>query len=220
MTATKKRSQMLRNLLFTLLIFFTTSISYADEAADKLTQLLKNMHSMQADFTQTILDKNGQAVQKSTGEMSLQRPSQFRWDVKKPTKQLVVTNGKKLWIYDPDLEQVTIRSLVKTAGETPAMLLSDEDLAVGDEFSVRETNHSTELKWFVLIPKDKSTAISALKLGFANQEIRQMKLEDHLGHTTLIEFNHVRTNIPLTASTFSFTPPGHIDVIDETKSKR
>lgn len=200
------------------LVFMPTV--FAESANDTLSQLLKNMHSMQADFTQTIVDKKGKAIQSSSGHMSLQRPSQFRWDVTHPIRQLIVTNGKRLWIYDPDLEQVTIRSLARAAGETPAMLLSDENLSLGKEFTVRPiAGEGSAMQWFMLIPRDKSTVISALKLGFANQVIHEMQLQDHLGHTTKIEFNHVKLNSPLSSSTFSFKPPSQVDIIDETKAK-
>lgn len=188
------------------------SIAHAD-AAGTLSQLLKNMHSMQADFTQSIVDKRGKVVQKSVGRMDLQRPNHFRWDVRSPIKQLIITNGKKIWIYDPDLEQVTIRKLVKAAGETPAMLLSDENLTLTNDFSVQQLNDSS----FLLIPKDQGSIISSLKLGFSNQQIREMQMQDHLGHTTKIEFSHVVLNKPESASLFNFKPPANIDIIDETK---
>lgn len=204
-------------LLPALFLIFASQV-YADSATETLSQLLKNMHSMQADFSQTVVDKRGKALQKATGHMSLQRPSQFRWEVMQPNHQLIVTNGKRLWIYDPDLEQVTIRTLVKAAGETPAMLLSDKDLSLTKEFAVQPMDKpSSSLKWFVLTPKDKGSMISSLQLAFENQEIRQMQLQDHLGHSTLIEFSNIKFNSPLAASLFNFKPPANIDVIDETK---
>jgi outer membrane lipoprotein carrier protein len=195
------------------LLLGSISIAHADSASDSLTALLKNMHSMQADFTQNIVDKRGKIIQKSTGHMDLQRPNQFRWDVQSPMKQLIITNGKRIWIYDPDLEQVTIRKLVKAAGETPAMLLSDENITLTNDFTVKQLTNSS----FLLIPKDQGSIISSLKLGFNNQQIHEMQLEDHLGHLTKIEFGHVVLNKPESTSLFNFKPPAHIDIIDETK---
>lgn len=211
--------RILKKARFVILLAIISAIAYADDAVNtNLTQMLKNMHSMQADFAQTIVDKKGRVLQKSYGHMDLQRPSQFRWDTQQPTKQLIVTDGKRLWIYDPDLEQVIIRKLVKAAGETPAMLLSDQDLALGNEFSIRQINNpSSALQWYLLTPKDKSSIISMLKLGFQNQQIQQMQLQDNLGHSTNIVFSHIKINSPISASLFSFKPPAHIDVIDETK---
>ena len=200
------------------LLLCITSFAYAQTPSDALSELLKNMRSMQATFTQTILNNKGKAIQKSSGRMYLQRPSQFRWDVLHPMRQLIVTNGKRLWIYDPDLEQVTIRNLVKAAGETPAMLLSDESLSLGKEFTVTTRAYAeSSWEWFILIPKDKSSVIAALKLAFDHQIIRQMQLQDHLGHTTVIDFDAVKVNNTLSASLFNFKPPAGVDVIDETK---
>ena len=203
-------------LFFTFLLCSTPLLAAASDS-ETLSTLLKNMHTMQADFTQVIINKNGKALQTSTGRMYLQRPSQFRWDVASPNKQLIITNGKRLWIYDPDLEQVTIRSLVKAAGETPALLLSDESLSIGKEFTVSTINNSSSLQWFMLIPKDESSMISRLKLGFANNQIQEMQLQDHIGHTTHIYFTRVKFNTPLASSLFTFKPPANVDIIDETK---
>lgn len=206
------------SVILSLFFILFASIAYADSGANaELTQLLKNMRSMQADFIQTIQDKKGKAVQQNTGRMLLQRPSQFRWEIKTPNKQLIVTNGKRLWIYDPDLEQVTIRSLVKAAGETPAMLLTDENLSLGKEFEVRPIKSSSTLRWFLLIPKDKGAVLSSLRLGFTNQQVHQMLLHDHLGHTTKIEFKNIVLNTSIPSSKFNFKPPANVDVINETK---
>jgi outer membrane lipoprotein carrier protein len=212
------KKNFLRSICLFLFLNSLMSFVFAETPSDTLTQLLRNMHSMQANFLQTVVDKNGKALQKSTGVMSLQRPSQFRWDVKKPTPQLIVTNGVRLWIYDPDLEQVTIRRLASAAGETPALLLSDEKLSLAKEFNVKAMSNSTpEMQWFLLNPKDDGNMISVIKLAFANNQVREMQIQDHLGHTTLIQFSNVKMNIPLSSSLFLFKAPANIDVIDETK---
>lgn len=209
---------MLKKLLMSgFLISGLFSIAYADPASS-LTQLLTGMRSMQASFSQSIVDKKGKVVQQSTGRMALQRPGQFRWDTQRPVKQLIVTNGKRLWIYDPDLDQVTIRNLSKAAGATPAMLLSSENIALDKEFVVQAMNNgSSILQWYVLTPRNKNSSVAVLKLGFANQTIREMKLQDHLGHATAIQFSNAKLNAPLSASLFTFKPPARVDVIDETK---
>lgn len=203
----------------TLAVLAYGSIAHAtDSASDTLSGYLKNMRTMKADFVQNIVDKKGKSMQKSTGHMSLLRPNHFRWDVVQPNKQLIVTNGKRLWIYDPDLDQVTIRALAKAAGETPAMLLSSDNVSLTKEFKVSSVQGSpSSLQWFMLIPTDQGTMIASLKLGFANQQIRRMQLQDHLGHTTSIEFNSVAINKNVSSSLFNFKPPAKVDVIDETK---
>jgi len=171
---------------------------------------------MQADFSQVVTDTKGKTLNRAQGRMSLERPGKFRWDVMRPNPQLIVTNGKKIWIYDADLEQVTIRYLSKEGGEAPALLLSNTNETLARDFRVQTANHSS-MQWFVLTPKDKSSMFETIQLGFINQQIRQMRLQDHLGHVTTIQFNRVVTNSHLSSSLFNFRAPTHVDVIDETR---
>jgi outer membrane lipoprotein carrier protein len=200
-------------------IFFQTN-SYADNSAlMELNRLLANTQTMRADFTQTIMDKDAKPLQKAVGKMALERPGKFRWEVLKPTAQIVVANGQRLWIYDPDLEQVTIRLISKEMGETPALLLSNTESTLAKNFSVREGEDSlTKMQWFVLTPKNQNSMLAIIKLGFVNHRIMAMFLEDHLGHTTVIEFKNVSLNLALSSSLFQFKVPANVDVIDETQS--
>lgn len=201
-----------------LIIFFFHVSAHADTAATTLSQLLKNIQTMRADFTQTITDKNAKQVQHSTGQMALQRPGKFRWEVKKPVAQVVVTNGSRLWIYDPDLEQVTIRLLTKEVGQSPAMLLSNTNIVLEKDYMVATTNeNNSSLNWFLLKPKNKNSIFAVIKLGFSSSQIREMVLQDQLGHTTSIEFYNIKLNPGLSSSLFAFRVPPHVDVIDETK---
>lgn len=210
----------MRLIIVMLVVFFLQSNSYADNMAlTALNQLLANTQTMRADFTQAILDKNAKPLQKAVGKMALERPGKFRWEVLSPTAQLVVANGQRLWIYDPDLEQVTIRLISKEMGETPALLLSNTEATLAKNFSVREGNDSlTGMQWFVLTPKNQNSMLAAIKLGFVNHRIMAMFLEDHLGHTTVIEFKNVKVNAMLSESLFKFNVPANVDVIDETTS--
>lgn len=201
------------NMLKKLLcLFWLVSCAYAEPASDSLNSLLQNMQSFSAHFLQIISD-HGKILQKSSGEMWLKRPGQFRWQVNTPIKQIIITSGKRLWIYDPDLDQVTIRSFTKTAGQTPAMLLSDPTLSLSKDFIVK----SNSAESFILTPKNKNDMLTHLKLTFSNKIIHKMELEDHLGHTTVIQFNQTKINPSVSASLFNFVPPKGIDIIDETK---
>lgn len=191
------------------------SAAYADSASDSLTQLLNNIRTMQADFTEVVKDTKGKTLNQSQGKMSLERPGKFRWDVTKPNPQLIVTNGKKIWIYDADLEQLTIRYFGKEAGEAPALLLSNTNETLARDFRV-DTKDSADMQWFSLKPKDKSSMFELVKLGFQHQQIKQMQMEDHLGHVTVIQFNRVVLNHPLSSALFHFKTPPKVDVIDET----
>jgi outer membrane lipoprotein carrier protein len=128
-----------------------------------------------------------------------------------------------LWIYDPDLEQVTIRNFSKTAGQTPAFLLSDQNLMIGKDFNVEMVPAVSQVagtQMFQLTPKDKDDSFEKITLTFVGKQIRQMQLEDRLGHLTTIGFQNVTMDIPLSDSLFRFTPPAKVDVIDETKNQK
>jgi outer membrane lipoprotein carrier protein len=205
---------------FFILFFQFTSYAASTPVAD-LSQLLQNIQTMRADFTQIITDKKAKELQRSSGHMALLRPGKFRWEVLKPTKQILVTNGSRLWIYDPDLEQVTIKLLTKEIGDSPAMLLSNTSEGLEKAYNVslsKELNH--QLQWYLLVPKNKNNSFAAIKLGFDKNEIREMMLEDQLGQNTHIEFYNIKVNPTLASSLFVFKLPPNIDVIDETQKKR
>lgn len=201
--------------------FTLHSSAFADSASDNLTNLLLSMNTMKANFVQTIKDKS-KTLQKTQGIVALQRPGKFRWEVQSPVAQIIIANNSRLWIYDPDLEQVTVRKFSKAAGQTPALLLSDKNLTLGNDFNVTvlpATSQIANQQIFELTPKNKNDAFERIKLTFISKQIRQMQLEDRLGHQTVISFQNVKTGIALPASLFNFTPPPRVDVIDETKNK-
>ncbi len=205
--------------IFIFTLFFSTLI-HAESAADTLTTLLLNTQTMQANFTQTVKDKSAKSLLQSTGIVSLQRPGKFRWEVKQPNPQLIVANGARIWIYDPDLQQVTIRAFSKEAGQTPAFLLSEKDLTLGKDFVVELAKNTSQIanqQVYLLTPKKKDNMFALIKLTFLNKQIKQMQLEDHLGHITTIAFQNVKTGMKIPESVFTFTASAKDDVIDETK---
>lgn len=199
-----------------LLICFMGFTQFA--LAAELASWLNTVTSMQANFSQTVYDNRGNAIQQSYGRMAFQRPGKFRWEVIKPIPQLIIANQARLWIYDPDLDQVTIRSLQRAAGEAPALLLSHAD-SLHKGFTVKALQSSPSgMQWFTLIPK-QSDSFSSIQLGFLNNRINEMRLKDNLGHATRIRFNHIRSNIALASTLFTFRPPSKVDVIDETRQR-
>jgi outer membrane lipoprotein carrier protein len=209
---------MFRFIIFIVLFIIHTSVNARTPAAD-LTQLLSSIQTLQANFTQTINDNKGKQSEQSIGHMALERPGKFRWSVTKPVAQLVVANGTRLWIYDPQLEQVTIRLLNKEVDNTPVLLLSNPAVAIEKNYTVQSLKNAAFMQWFVLLPKNRDSMLAFIKMGFANGQIREMELRDHLGHNTVIEFYNVSMNCPVSASLFSFKPPAHTDVIDETQNR-
>ena len=203
--------------LFLLLIFFSP-LCLAQQEAQDLAQLLQPMRSMQADFKQTILDNRGNAIQKSEGRMALQRPGNFRWEVFRPVPQIIIANTSKLWIYDPDLEQVVIKSVKQSAPDTPVFLLGDIAGNIDKNFSVRYMQAPANWRWFSISPKMKERSFETIQLGFYQRQIKEMRLKDSIGHSTVIQFANVKMNPTLPASLFNFRAPAKVDVIDETKN--
>lgn len=209
--------RILIKLAFVLTMLLCSFASSAqDSQAQDLLQVLSPIRSLQADFVQTILDNHGKAVQKSEGKLALLRPGQFRWKVERPIPQLIIANNSRLWIYDPDLEQVVIRPVAKEVGRTPAFLLSNVNTAIARDFVVRRMQAPQHWQWFSLTPKVKDGMFRVIELGFLNNQIKEMRMQDNLGHNTIIQFHHVRENENLSASLFQFHAPAKVDVIDET----
>lgn len=203
-----------------LLALYLVTVSVHAAAAQDLSTLLDGIHSMRAGFTQTVYDNHGKAIQHSYGKMAMQRPGKFRWDVTRPIPQLVVANGSRLWIYDPDLQQVTIRTLKMAAGETPALLLSNVNTTVNQDFTVTESDLKMPgWDWFKLVPKKADNMFEAVEMGFQNKHFLEMRLKDNLGHTTRIQYQNAEFNVNLSSSLFSFNPPKGVDVINETRQK-
>lgn len=205
---------------FSLLMLITLTSVHA--SSGDLSILLNSVKSMRADFTQTIYDNHGKAIQKTYGHMALQRPGKFRWEVTKPIPQLIIANNNRLWIYDRDLQQVTIRSLQKAAGEAPALLLSQVNAELENNYNIEtQQKNKSGMQWFALTPKKANRGmLSSTEIGFMNNQIREMRLKDNLDHTTSIQFQHIQSNANLPSSVFVFKAPKGVDVIDETRHKK
>jgi len=186
--------------------------------ATELADLLNQMKTMRASFTQTIFDNQGKMGPKSSGRMALDRPGKFRWEVTQPMPQIIIANGSRLWIYDPDLQQVTIRSLKTEAGEAPALLLSHQNTRLEDDYTITEQTNQKLLRWFVLQPKKKDNMFASVKMGFDDKrQLKEMVLEDQIGHATRVQFAKIEMNVSLPTSLFTFKAPSGTDIIDETK---
>lgn len=207
--------------LFTIWMIVMTQSIYAADPSDELSALLSPVRTMEANFAQTVNDNRGKVLQRTSGKMAVARPGKFRWEVKKPSPQLIIANGSKLWIYDPDLQQVTVRALDKATGDTPALLLTQVDVVLQKNYRVTKLpQNNSAWQWFSLKPKGSDNMFASVQMGFLNGQIRQMRLQDHLDHNTNIQFINPRLNGPLSSSTFAFKAPRNVDVIDETRKKR
>lgn len=208
----------MRQLLIFLLFLMTNTLFAAETAAEKLNTLLGDVKSMRADFEQTVHDGDGRQVQVAKGSMALKRPGYFRWQTDKPIPQTIIANNNKLWVYDPDLEQVTIRQLKAAAGSTPALFLSHTSDDVTKSYKVTNKKiDDSDIQWFGLIPTSADNMFEEIDFGFKGKVLEGMHLKDHLGHTTSISFKKISTNKPIPERLFVFKPTDEVDVIDETK---
>ena len=203
-------------LLFASALMFTLVPAQADQLASvqRLTGLLQQAETLTGRFSQLSLDGSGTQLQETSGELALQRPGQFRWHTDEPMEQLLVSDGKTVWLYDPDLEQVTIQTLDQRLTHTPALLLSGDVSSISENFEVSH-KEAGEVVDFTLRPKAKDTLFDNLRLSFRGGVINDMQMIDGVGQRTNSLFNGVRVNEPLAAGLFTFEIPEGTDVISE-----
>lgn len=183
-------------------------------AVAKLTALLADAHTIDADFTQLTLDSSGVRIQESRGHMSLKRPGKFTWHTQEPMQQELVSDGKTVWLYDPDLMQVTIQKLDERMTHTPALLLSGDMAQIEESFFV-EYQQNRSIVDFVLTPKAKDTLFDRLRLSFRDGLINDMQLEDAVGQKTNLYFFDLKMNTAMDDALFRFNVPKGVDVIEE-----
>lgn len=189
--------------------------AFADEkGVERVEGYLQNVQSLEGEFQETVLDESLKLVDEAKGKLYLQRPGQFRWDYSEPYFQSVVSNGKKVWVYDSELEQVTVKTLDASLDETPAMLLSS-DQPVEDTFLVGDLVKNDGKDWVELRPKATEAVFASVRLGFAGDELDVMELVDNFGQTTRLTFSGVVKNPKLDGELFEFIPPPGVDVIGE-----
>ena len=202
-----------------LALLLVPIVSFAADSIARIDAYLETLSTLTADFVQVVQDKQGQVTERASGTLSISRPNRFRWDYQQPYAQTIVADGRKLWLYDPDLEQVTVRSLEQGLGATPAMLLSGSG-KVGDAFSAGPIDQQQGLTWYRLSPKQKGSDFERVSLGFdSRNELAAMELVDKLRQTTTIEFSRVKRGAALGDSLFRFVPPPGADVIGEAAAR-
>ena len=202
----------MNKLLFGFMLLVSEQ-AFAD-GVSSLRDFFNNTTTMRAQFSQVVNDKQGRKIQEVEGTMQLQRPNKFRWDYKKPYEQQIVSDGKQVFLYDTELQQVTIRELSKTLGSSPAALLAGGE-AVEKSFTLKNATRKDGLTWVLALPKDKESGFDRVLLGFKADKLRKMELYDSFNHITHITFNDVERNPMLQDATFLFTPPKDVDVVGE-----
>lgn len=204
-----------------LLAFSLCLLMLPVHAADERTPLdryLAGLKSLRIDFTQRLTDSRGRELQASSGRMVILRPGRFRWEIhpegtgEEEASQLLVADGRNLWFYDRDLEQVTVKPAESALSATPAMLLSGTR-PLRESFDIARGGRQGGLEWVVVRPKRTDAEFREARLGFAAGELESMVLVDKLGQTAVLAFERGVRNPPVDPSEVSFTPPPGVDVI-------
>ena len=181
---------------------------------ERVETFLGGLQGLQAQFRQVLTDRSGRTIEEASGVLAIRRPNRFRWDYQDPYEQVIVADGSRVWLYDPDLEQVTVRKLDDTLSATPAMLLSGES-NLEDNFTVTDVLKEQSVQWVKMTPKRADTDFKSVRLGFEGETLRFMELADKLGQTTQLEFTKVERNPVLDPSRFTFSVPPGADVIGD-----
>ncbi len=181
---------------------------------DALKSFINDTRTAKSAFSQTVADQNGKLRQKSEGTLAFSRPGKFRWVYQKPYEQLIVGDGVKLWIYDADLEQVTVKKLGDALGSSPAALLAGSN-EIEKYFVLKDAGTQDGMEFLEARPRDKESTFEVVHMGFAGGTLKTMVLKDSFGQTTVLKFAKLEKNPQLSSSDFKFTPPKGADVISE-----
>jgi len=200
-------------LILTAWLFFYSALAGA-AGLDMLRIFLQQTTTGKAHFAQIIVDKNMKQLQQATGTMHFARPGKFRWQYDKPYEQLIVGDGSRLWVYDKDLNQVSVRKLDQALGDSPAALLAGSN-EIEKIYDLTNLGNQEGLDWVEAVPKSKENAFERIRLGFSESGLQAMELRDQFGQATVIKFAEVERNPKLSPELFKFVPPKGADVIRE-----
>jgi outer membrane lipoprotein carrier protein len=206
--------RLLRNLVLVFTGLACGAPVSAATGREALNQFLSGLRTLEAEFHQTLYDENLKELEQARGLLFLERPDRFRWDYRQPNAQLIVGDGEKVWLYDRELAQVTVRKIDVTLGSTPAMILSSRE-PVEKNFEVSNLAGEDDLTWVGLTPRQKDAGFVQIRIGFAEGALRRMELTDNFGQLTRLEFSNLIRNQSIIPDAFRFSPPAGVDVIGD-----
>ena len=199
-----------------------TALAAATADANGLDDFLAfnaSTKSATARFEQQVLDRAGKTVETASGTFAFVRPGKFRWTYDKPHQQVLVGDGTRLWIHDPDLNQVTVKRMEGAISSTPAALLAGKD-DITTLFTLRDGGSADGLAWVEASPKAPDTGFERVRLGLRGKSLAAMELHDQLGGRTLLRFVDLKPNASVAPQTFVFAAPNGADVIEDAPAKR
>lgn len=197
-------------LTLTLVSFF---LAHSSAYCDLIENKLNSMRTMSASFVQVVKTKK-RTVSTSSGTMALSRPGRFRWETKSPMEQLVVADGKHVWIYDVDLEQVSVKKQEKSLGGTAALFISGYDDTVKRDFDVQQYNNQG-ISVFDLHARSSKQNFQRVVLMYAGEMLKGIELFDQLGQRTEVKFSDIKINSPLPTDLFVFKVPKGVDLVEQ-----
>lgn len=198
---------MFKRLIFLSLLLLALPAYSQGKAA--LKEYYSSIHSLRGEFEQITRNDTGEVMEASRGTLLIQRPDRFRWSYSEPFEQEIVADGNKLWVYDIDLEQVTVRPLTDVLGVGPALLLSGDYAALEANFEVQPEQDD----WLKLTPKQNDWDFQSIRLQMEQGVPHVVEVDSGLGQTTRLELTQLERNVRIDASRFRFTPPAGVDVI-------
>lgn len=204
---------MFAKVLLTLCATALISPVWAEGGRQKLDEFFAGVDTMQSAFTQQVIDDKGKVRQSSSGNVYLSRPGKFRWEYAAPDKHQIVADGKNVWVYDVELDQVTVKPMKQALSAAPVGLLTQKQ-KVEQQFNVEDMDaDGSNLEWFRLTPHKKDSDFTSMDLGVSAAGVEEMILNDKFGQMTYIKFQGLRTNVDIDTGNFTFTPPKGVDVI-------
>ncbi|MGA8278909.1 MAG: outer membrane lipoprotein chaperone LolA [Rhodanobacteraceae bacterium] len=204
----------MRFLLASCCLLVATTAGAVESARARMETFAVGLDTVTAHFEQSVTDANGHRSDESRGTLALEAPRLFRWQTTSPYQQLIVADGTHVWIYDPDLEQVTVRRQDAEEAHSPLSVLTDLSL-LDRQFNTADEGDHDGLVWLKLTSKASEPAFEFAELGFDAHVLERMIFKDQLGNTTQIVFSDWQRNPKLAADTFAFTPPAGVDVVGD-----
>jgi outer membrane lipoprotein carrier protein len=202
----------MKKIAIALLLSISTS-AFCQTDGELLQSKLNAIRSMTATFKQSVKAKH-RVVSRSSGTMALQRPGRFRWQTAQPMAQLMIADGQRIWVYDKDLEQVTVKKQNKGLGGTAALFLSGYDDTVTRDFNVAQSGMGNE-QIFDLKSKSPKAGFQRIKLVFQQNLLTGLELYDQLGQVTTVQLTQIKLNPKLATTLFQFKTPKGVDVVQQ-----
>lgn len=202
----------IKQIVAAAVLAFSPILAWSASGAAQLRDFIKNVQAASGSFTQQASDRQGGARAPQTGEFSFQRPGKFKWDVRKPYEQLIISDGKRLYQYDPDLAQVTERNVDQSIGASPAAILFGSG-KIEDAFELQDLPARDGLEWLRAKPRSADAGFTHVEIGFKDNMPQRIDLLDSFGQTTRIRLTDIRPNPKLDDAAFTFTPPAGVDVV-------